>query len=261
MPAKPSRTPARGRSRTRPLLEGTGSQHELVLADLQRRIKAGEYRSDQLLPGERELSTRYGVSRSTVRQALDRAERRGLVIKVPNRGTFVARPRVLQDLQRMDTFRQSVEAIALDPSYEILELRFAPASRLAAEHLGIRSRERILMVDSLGLGDGQPFALYQSHVAPFVAEPVQRDLADGKRSTYELAALALGVAALEVEQVLETTTVDTELAGLLRVPAGSSAFRSSSVYRTPQGERVEWRIAVYPGERFSFRARRTVEIS
>ena len=48
-----------------------------------------EYRAGDMIPSERELSERYGLSRTTVRLALQELERLGLVVRQHGRGTFV----------------------------------------------------------------------------------------------------------------------------------------------------------------------------
>lgn len=53
-------------------------------------IESGELRADEKLPTERELTDRFGGGRSAVRQALERLERDGLIIRHVGRGTFLA---------------------------------------------------------------------------------------------------------------------------------------------------------------------------
>jgi GntR family transcriptional regulator len=60
------------------------------LADiLEADIKAGTYAPGSPLPSEMTLAQRYGVSRGTVRRATEELRERGLVITLPQRGTFV----------------------------------------------------------------------------------------------------------------------------------------------------------------------------
>lgn len=60
-----------------------------VLEGVRARIQAGELPDGAQLPTERELAASYGVARNTVRQALDRLEGDGLLVRQVGRGTFV----------------------------------------------------------------------------------------------------------------------------------------------------------------------------
>jgi GntR family transcriptional regulator len=57
-------------------------------AVLERRLESGVIESDSRLPSENELCKEFGLSRATVRQALQMLESRGLVYRVPGRGVF-----------------------------------------------------------------------------------------------------------------------------------------------------------------------------
>jgi DNA-binding GntR family transcriptional regulator len=57
---------------------------------LQARIEAGEIRPGARLPGERDLAAEYGVALGTARRAVEELRRRGLVITLPAKGTYIA---------------------------------------------------------------------------------------------------------------------------------------------------------------------------
>jgi DNA-binding GntR family transcriptional regulator len=57
---------------------------------LRARIKAGEWDEDTPLPSESYLQQQYGLSRVTVRKAIEVLRQEELVITLPQRGTFVA---------------------------------------------------------------------------------------------------------------------------------------------------------------------------
>lgn len=240
---------------------GPNALHETVYADICARVRSGEYRPDMRLPGERQLSMEYGVSRVTIRQALAKAEQHGLLTKAPGRGTFVARPLMIQDLAAVRPFRASVQDAAMQPSYEVRSLRWLPAQATAARSLGIEPETTVLQLHLLGLANGRPLAFYDVSVSPLVATDVAKALESSTdRSTFELAAQALGVTHLEVEQIFDAVVLDGHLATLLQVPQGSGAFRTSSTYATSDGRVLEWREAIYPGERYKFHAHRTIEL-
>jgi GntR family transcriptional regulator len=69
-----------------------------IKQDLMRRIEQGELRPGEVLPSEAELGERYGVSRPTLRQATQDLIREGLLVVRRGVGTFVAQPRIRQQL-------------------------------------------------------------------------------------------------------------------------------------------------------------------
>jgi len=71
--------------------ESTIPLHLQLLNQLRHRILSGHWPPGSRLPSETMLQRRLGISRSTVRQALHRAESEGLIERVPGKGTFVAR--------------------------------------------------------------------------------------------------------------------------------------------------------------------------
>jgi DNA-binding GntR family transcriptional regulator len=61
-----------------------------VAADIEADIDAGRLAPDTRLPSEAELSAQYGVARVSVRRAIEHLRKRGKVVTVHGRGTFVA---------------------------------------------------------------------------------------------------------------------------------------------------------------------------
>lgn len=68
-------------------------QHIQVAAGLRERITSGDLGPGEKLPSEPELAARYGVSRTTVRHAIDVIRGEGLIRTEKGRGTFVRIPR------------------------------------------------------------------------------------------------------------------------------------------------------------------------
>ena len=90
------------------------TRYEDVFAHIAEGIQNGDYAPGERLTVERKLADMLGMSRETVRQGLELAEKSGLIVRVPKRGTFIASPRVDQDLGVMKSFRQTMQAIDID---------------------------------------------------------------------------------------------------------------------------------------------------
>lgn len=64
-------------------------KYELIMRDISQRIASGLWTEGMLMPTENELCNIYGVSRITVRRALDELERAGEITRVQGKGTFI----------------------------------------------------------------------------------------------------------------------------------------------------------------------------
>src|SRR3954464_2492517 len=83
------------------------------------------------IPSERQLSSDLGVSRLTVRAALDELAREGYVVRRPGSGTYVPHPKVSQDLT-MTSFSEDMRRRGLEPGSRTLSL----TTTLAGARLG-----------------------------------------------------------------------------------------------------------------------------
>ena len=106
-----------------------------------------EYRPGDLIPSERELSERYGLSRTTVRLALQELERLGLVVRQHGRGTFVAdRSAQTTNLMQAYSFTEQMRDMGRDPLTTILEFSEVEADKNLVEHMNVRLGERLSLI-------------------------------------------------------------------------------------------------------------------
>ena len=100
-----------------------------------------EYRAGDMIPSERELSERYGLSRTTVRLALQELERLGLVVRQHGRGTFVTdRSAKATNLMQSYSFTEQMRAMGREPETTILEFCEMEADKNLAEHMGLHPK-------------------------------------------------------------------------------------------------------------------------
>lgn len=105
-----------------PRLRARASIANIVLA-IENDIVSGAFAPDQRLD-ERQLSLRFGVSRTPIREALSRMAASGLVVTRPNQGVFVARLTLAQYLQQFEVM-SGLEAMAA----ELCARRATPAEK------------------------------------------------------------------------------------------------------------------------------------
>ncbi|MGW4486448.1 GntR family transcriptional regulator [Amycolatopsis sp. NPDC004368] len=98
----------------------TASRTEEVFETLRAELLGGRFEPGQRMKSQ-ELSTRFGVSMSVVREALTRLAEQGLLVATPQRG-FTVRPLSVDDLADLTKVRVQIESLALRQSFELGDL-------------------------------------------------------------------------------------------------------------------------------------------
>ena len=206
----------------------------LLLADTLRNRIAGGIRG--ALPSEAELGHEYGVSRVTVRRALELLRDEGLVVARQGIGWFVAVDPVRQSLGRVTTVEAALEAAGAVSGRRVLKFAFETASADVAKTLGLAADGEVLRVTRLYLADDEPFALVTVWVAASLGAQLSRD--DVERSTfYDLLPLQ-GVEPGRVVQTITAIESDRSTAEQLHVPMGSPLLACRRVTYDRHGDAV-----------------------
>ena len=120
------------------------------------------------LPTEEQLGAAYGVSRSTIRDALAQLEQEHLVERRQGIGTFVSRPLLKRDLQALTGFSEDMIARGLRPSSRLLDYQ-QPASAISPLTLRMPYAPLVRVVRQR-LADGEPFGIHDTLIPQQVAE-------------------------------------------------------------------------------------------
>ena len=215
---------------------------DLVL-DLIEQLAVGD-----AIPSERQLSADFGVSRLTVRAALDDLVREGHLVRRHGSGTFVSEPKIAQELT-MTSFTDDMRRRGLRPESKTLDLRVVPAGARLGRLLHVSPSEPVLVADRLRLADGESMAIETVHIrASHVPGLTAADLEE--RSFYELLRGRYGILVVGGEQTIEPTVTDEDESKALGVPLHSPAFRFERVTHSDAGEIVEFVESIYRGDRY-----------
>ncbi len=135
------------------------------LVDLLREKIENELGPGDLLPSERELSERYGLSRTTVRLALKELETLGLIDRRHGKGTFVSDiSRQTTDLTGSYSFTEQMRSLGRVPETRLLEFDVREASKHVAEGLRLRLGDPVYRMYRLRLADGEPMMVERTYI-------------------------------------------------------------------------------------------------
>ncbi|GAB2453457.1 GntR family transcriptional regulator [Xylanimonas ulmi] len=202
------------------------------------------------LPPERVLAADFGVTRVTVRRAIDELESDGLVYRVQGGGTYSVGPSIAKSL-RLTSFSEDVRARGRTPSSRLLEVAHGAAGDEVGRSLHLSPGDGVVTVRRLRMADGEPMCLEVCALAAATV-PGLEDL-DLTGSLYELLERHYGIAPTRAEQLIEATVLDEHDAAMLGVPPFSAALRATRTSYDSRGGPVEYAVTTYRADRYSLR--------
>jgi DNA-binding GntR family transcriptional regulator len=218
---------------------------ESLLADYIEGQPAGH-----MLPPERVLAQEFGVTRVTLRRAIDELEADGLVYRVQGGGTYCVGPAIAKSL-KLTSFSEDIRARGRKPSSVVLHVGVTPAGEEAGRALRLSPSAPVLEIRRLRRADGEPMCL-EACALPAESVPGLADL-DLTGSLYELVGREFGLHHSWAEQLVEATVLGPEDAKLLGVPAFSAALRATRVSYDARGKAIEYCVTTYRADRYSLR--------
>ena len=169
------------------------------------------------MPTERELAQRFGTSRTTVRQAIAELVVDGRLERMQGRGTFVARPKLMQ-VRQLTSFSQDLQTQGRRPGSVVLRIDERPADDEVSAHLEIAPGTPIHRVERLRTAAEEPIAHEIAHLVGPLPDLAGQLAARG--SLYRTLQEAFAVELAVVEDVVETALADPVEASLLGVDTG-----------------------------------------
>jgi GntR family transcriptional regulator len=223
-------------------------RHAVIAQALREQIRSGELTPGSPVPSEARLTSQFGVSRGTVRQALAALRAEGLIAGGRGRVPVVRRAGLAQNFDQLVSFSMWARQVGRTPSARTLELARRPADAEAAEHLEIEPGTPIFACTRVRLLDGAPVLVER---ATFV-ESVGRLLLDfdlDAGSVYEQLG-ARGVELVEAQQTISAIAAGAEEAALLGVSRRAPLLEVRRQAMNADGIPLEWGRDRYRADAF-----------
>src|SRR5258706_1630018 len=199
------------------------------------------------IPSERQLSADLGVSRLTLRAALDDLAREGYLVRRRGSGTYVQQPKIAQELT-ITSFSDDMRRRGMVPGSRTLSMTTISAGARLGRFLNVSPSEQILVVKRLRLADGETMAIETLHIPEALVPGLTPNALAG--SFYELLQDRYGVVIAGGTQAIEPTVTNEEESAALGVPLHSPAFLFERTSRDEFGRTVEFVQSVYRGDRY-----------
>ncbi len=221
---------------------------------LRSRIMDGTLALNDRLPAEQDLTKALGVSRITVKRAMNELAVAGLVRRQRGIGTVViydvAAPTVKGSFE---TMIDGLTRMGVETEVQLLDCTVGTASPAISESLELKQVTSVQRIVRLRRLDGEPFSYLVTYI-PY-------DIADGYDES-QLASESLiklleeaGHAPVEAEQTITATAAQLAVAANLGVAPGSPLLRIHRIMRDAAGRPVQDITAHYRADRFEYHMR------
>ena len=218
------------------------SNTRLQVLDLIRQLGVGN-----AIPSERQLSADLGVSRLTVRAALDDLAREGYLVRRRGSGTYVQQPKISQELT-ITSFSDDMRRRGMVPDSKTLSMTTTLAGARLGRALQVSPSEPILVIRRLRMADGETMAIETLHLPKGLVPGLSADDLSG--SLYEVLGARFGIHITSGTQSIEPTVTNEEESAALGVPLHSPAFQFERTSRDQHDRTVEYVHSVYRGDRY-----------
>jgi DNA-binding GntR family transcriptional regulator len=222
---------------------------EIVSVRMQEAIESGSIPVGSRIENEVSLSERIGVSRPTMRRAMQELVDRGLVVRRPGAGTQVVAPDVRRPVE-LTSLHDDLVKTGRRPRTEVLSLEIVPATDALAMALRIPPRSDVTSIDRLRFASDEPLALMHNLIPVQIAKLTRADLQG--RGLYEClrsAGVASPATATEVIGARVATPDECRILGMKR---GSAVLTMTRTAWGPDGRGVEYGSHIYRADRYAF---------
>jgi len=219
-------------------------------------IVKGELPPHSRLPSELELMKKFGVARATIRRALAKLQDEGLTYSRRAVGSFVAEPKVDQDLDQLFSFTEFMAYRGMKPGSQLLDAEIQQVTSVNSPllvALRLSVGEKVIFIRRLRTSNGQPMVIATTFLPKrLFPDFLARDIED--KSVYEIMDESYGLKPDDASQTFEAVMLGDDEAQLLTVLSPAPALL---ITRTgyAKGAPVEYALDYYRGDRTKFRAR------
>ncbi|UAL48946.1 GntR family transcriptional regulator [Sutcliffiella horikoshii] len=217
---------------------------------IKNQIEAGFILPGKNIPSEREYAESYGISRMTVRQAINSLVNEGLLYRKKGSGTFVSEKKIEQPLQGLTSFTEDMKKRGMTPTSKLIHFEVIPANSFIANELKISEYAPVYEIKRIRLADGEPMALETNYLSANLVKGLTEE--EVKASIYSYVEEKLGLRITHAEQLIESVRASEEHEKLLFIEKDHPMLYIQRNTFLHDGTPLELVKSVYRGDRYKF---------
>lgn len=209
-----------------------------------------EFRPGDAFPSDQVLVREFGVSRETVREALNGLAKEGWITRHRGQGTFVCPAPRDQTDRRVTGLAEDLTDLGTDTRMKILSRGTVHLPRNIAGRLRVEPDDLAYKLDRVRIFEGKPLSFIETYLPVDIGENIPNKTLERSSVMTELRK-TLRLPFHEEHQTIEAITVDAVVAKLLHIPVGAPALLLSRLLRLRDNRTVLFR-SQYRADRYFY---------
>ena len=223
--------------------------HAQAEALLRKLIEEPEFKNGGFLPNEVDLAKKLGISRNTIRQALNKLVFEGLLVRKKGIGTTVADRSVSSKVSNWLSFTQEMEAKGLVPETFEISVSWVHPIPDVMQVFGISGEKSVLKLVRLRGLKNNPFVYFVSYFHPRVGLTGEEDFS---RPLYDILEQDYSTIAKLSKEEIRACAADDHIAGHLNIPRGFPVLVRKRVVFDPGDRPIEYNVGYYNSDSFVY---------
>lgn len=213
-------------------------------------IESGELKDGQQLPTEVELCSLFGVSRVTIRKALDDLALQGYIVKKHSKGSFVRFGTSNMCLNNLYGFTDEMAHRGLSATAQLIQLSLENAGSFIATKLNIAEQSKVYIIERLRIVENEPMAIEKMVLPYFYCPDMGKQ--DLSQSVYRLLEHKYGLRLAKADEILEASLAEKREADILAIPKKAPVLRIERIGYLANHVPLEYTVSIYRGDKYKF---------
>jgi GntR family transcriptional regulator len=215
---------------------------------LRKIIELPEHQQGKLLPNEVQMASSLGISRNTLRQAINKLVFEGLLIRKKGVGTIVTKP-VDSKAKNWKSFSQEMKTKGINIVNYDIEFKWLVPEIEILQFFGLKAGSKVLKMERLRGEDSGPFVFFISYFHPRIGLTGQEDF---NRPLYDIMEEDYSVTVKLSQEEITATAANKEMADKLEMNLGEPILKRKRFVFDPGRRPIEFNIGYYRADSFVY---------
>jgi len=223
--------------------------HAQVEELLRNLIELPQYQAGEFLPKEVDLAKNLGISRNTLRQATNKLEYEGLIVRKKGYGTKVAEKSFTTHLNNWHSFTQEMNEKGIAFSNFLIHAEWVDPTDKIASFFSIPLKTKVVKLTRLRGDENGPFVYFESYLHPRLGITPDEDF---NQPLYELLEEKYKVVPVTSREKITARLASKITAARLKINQNEPVLRRERFVSDPGDRPIEYNIGFYVAEKFTY---------